>query len=93
MSTEWRREKMARLTHTFWLPCPSCGNHFGGFEWRNINGHQSTIPDKSESNTGRGICPDCTARGVGCKAHAARLDLLAHPGHLSECEYVERAND
>ena len=32
----------------FWLPCPMCGQYFGGHEWAG-----GVNPD------GWGICPDC----------------------------------
>ena len=53
----WRRFR-AFVTGYFWLPCPSCGNHFAGSEWADIDGHHSNIGDQ-------GICPDCTRAGVG----------------------------
>lgn len=35
----WLRCYLA-LPFYFWLPCPRCGHHFGGWEFRHsINGH------------------------------------------------------
>jgi hypothetical protein len=45
----------------FWLPCPLCGQHFGGHEWRDIDGKSSVIG----TNPGKGICPDCTRADKG----------------------------
>jgi hypothetical protein len=44
----------------FWLPCPSCGQDFGGHEWGYTNG----MPD---SINGQGICRDCAKAGKGDK--------------------------
>ena len=63
----------AQVNHYFWLPCPTCGEEFGGHEWGNVEGHDSTIPDREypgDMSRGEGICPNCTALGVGCKAWA-----------------------
>ena len=35
----------------FWLPCPICGENFGGFEWG------ETLYDSWSSGTG--VCPAC----------------------------------
>lgn len=45
----------------FWLPCPLCGQWFGGHEWRGVGGHPSVTV--AEGLGRRGICPDCTAAG------------------------------
>lgn len=42
----------AGLHGYFWLPCPICGNHFGGHEWKeslNITSYK-----------GIGVCSQCT---------------------------------
>lgn len=52
----------------FWLPCPLCGNHTGGHEWRDYKGLSSSIPDPEyppNSGRGIGICQDCTRAGRG----------------------------
>ncbi len=41
-------QAFAYLGGYFWLPCPLCGEHFGGHEWRDINGLSSSIPDPNE---------------------------------------------
>ena len=71
----------ARLLGYFWLPCPVCRQEFSGHEWRKVNGHVSTIPDGDQSgpmSKATGICPDCTAAGVGCRAHAAVGNIEHH---------------
>jgi hypothetical protein len=40
----------------FWLPCPECGQEFGGHEWKY---------GFSSNKEGKGICPDCTKAGKG----------------------------
>lgn len=50
---------VAKFFGYFWLPCPLCGEYFGGHEWRNYNGKYSALAD------GKGICPDCTKKGLG----------------------------
>lgn len=48
----------------FWLPCPLCGDEFGGHEWRTVRGLHSSIPG-DRPGSGRGICPRCTGAGRG----------------------------
>jgi hypothetical protein len=40
----------------FWLPCPLCGQYFGGHEWTSRTAH---------TKDGKGICPDCDKKGLG----------------------------
>lgn len=64
----------ARCAGYFWLPCPSCGEYFGGHE-RARSGHLDSVPHMYVSNRPAGgvaICPRCTRQGVGCRAHAKR---------------------
>lgn len=42
----------------FWLPCPCCGQNFGGHEW----GYTNDYPDSID---GKGICADCAKAGKG----------------------------
>lgn len=75
----------------FWLPCPSCGQEFGGHEWTDVDGHESGIPSEVRrdgngeitSVTSTGICPTCTAKGVGCLAH----DEAGTRSHV-DCEFL-----
>lgn len=58
----------AALARYFWLPCPLCGNEFGGHEWESIDGKSCSIPDPKAppgSTMRVGICPDCTRAGRG----------------------------
>ena len=48
----------------FWLPCPLCGQFFGGHEWRDIDDKPSHIPS-DRPGIYQGICPDCTLSGYG----------------------------
>lgn len=57
---------IARAGGYFWLPCPLCGQEFGGHEWRDINGKRSSIPSPDgPQGMSTGICPDCTIAGRG----------------------------
>lgn len=50
----------------FWLPCPLCGQEFGGHEWRDIDSKRSSIPaPDGPQGMSIGICPDCTEAGRG----------------------------
>lgn len=55
----------ARANGYFWLPCPLCGEPFGGHEWRDIDGKPSVIPVPDSPSLHKGICPDCTRAGLG----------------------------
>jgi hypothetical protein len=56
----------ARTMGYFWLPCPLCGQEFGGHEWRDIDGKRSSIPaPDGPQGMSIGICPDCTEAGRG----------------------------
>jgi len=56
----------AALLGYFWLPCPICGQEFGGHEWLwkdgDIDRASVAAPD---GKTRIGICPDCTRAGRG----------------------------
>lgn len=63
----WRRWR-ATFGGYFWLPCPLCGTHFGGHEWKDYDGKCSLIPHPDHPigfGHGRGICPACTTEGRG----------------------------
>lgn len=44
---------IADLNGNFWLPCPICGEHFGGFEW---NGDASLYISQFKA---KAVCPAC----------------------------------
>jgi hypothetical protein len=46
----------AKFNGYFWLPCPLCGQMFGGHEWGETIYDQ--IPTDKEGSF-KGICPDC----------------------------------
>lgn len=83
-------EQVAAAGGYFWLPCPLCGTEFGGHEWTQVNGHRMDVPDEwttdeagvVEKISGQGICPDCTAQGLGCKRHL-EIGFDVHEG----CEH------
>lgn len=85
-SREWAR-RIAAINSCFWLPCPACGQHFGGHEWFRVGGHESGIPynvSTAEDGTVYAICPDCTGSGVGCRAYLEQ-GLPVHDG----CTFAE----
>ncbi len=47
----------------FWLPCPVCGQEFGGHEWSDVGDMPSSFP--IGPSKGRGMCTDCTRDGFG----------------------------
>lgn len=46
----------AGLAGYFWLPCPLCGEMFGGHEWK-TSALSSTI--MTSWHTATGVCPNC----------------------------------
>lgn len=64
----WVHRAYAAFRGHFWLPCPACGQPFGGHEIREVHGHKASRP--ADDFTMEAICPRCTARGVGCVAWA-----------------------
>lgn len=67
---EARRRAIATLGGYFWLPCPVCGENFGGHEWRDYAGLPSSVPNPDSRGLSTGICPDCTAAGYGYDSEA-----------------------
>ena len=63
----------ALVTGYFWIPCPHCGEMFGGHEWRLYDNRRDTIPASPGGNSlsGTAICPACTRAGVGDRAWGA----------------------
>lgn len=47
----------ADLEGYFWLPCPACGQMFGGHEWK--SSEYDSIPTDDTGRSAEGICPDC----------------------------------
>ena len=63
----WNRMR-AWFSAYFWIPCPRCGQNFGG--------HEATgAALMREDGSGRLVCPDC-APGVRAEERTARLVLL-----------------
>lgn len=52
----------------FWLPCPLCGRHFGGHEWR--------VSWMYNYQEGIGVCSNCTE--VARKHNEALFKNLPH---------------
>ena len=57
-----RQRKFAQSHGYFWLPCPLCGQMFGGHEWQDQGDLSSTV---WTGGRGVGICPVCTSMGLG----------------------------
>lgn len=55
----------AWLSNYFWIPCPVCGEPFGGHEWADVDGLPSAVPEPDQAHMSWGICPTCTAAGYG----------------------------
>ena len=70
----------ARLFGYFWAPCPLCGKHFGGHQWKDRRGMTASIRvlGRAMVTTENGalvqqlsapmlkaICPKCTKAGLG----------------------------
>lgn len=64
----WINFLVARLFGYFWLPCPICGNNFGGHEW------SETL--YSNYSSGFGTCPECVTE---CKRRNAELFATLPP--------------
>ena len=56
----------------FWLPCPICGQYFGGHEWQ-TDREASAVMLENDAIGGIGICPDCTKKNIA-KRYVARVD-------------------
>lgn len=52
----------------FWLPCPCCGEEFGGHEWVTDGPLPGSVPDPAVPQQSWGICPKCTELGYGYPA-------------------------
>lgn len=86
-----RAEEIARTLTWFWLPCPVCERPFGGHEVGRYGGHEESIPvDWRHDEAGvveifrqKTICPDCTFKGLGCKAHLE----IGYSTH-EDCDYM-----
>lgn len=50
----WNHRLIAAVGHYFWLPCDSCGEHFGGHE-RGWKARDVSVPGDTL------LCPRCAA--------------------------------
>lgn len=67
-----RHRRHAGKRGYFWLPCPLCGNPYGGHERDYLTDKPSSVPDPLNPPTSEhgpfmsvGICPRCTRVGRG----------------------------
>lgn len=86
----------SRLLIMWWLPCSTCGQMFGGHEWRAVAGQSPAVWEHQggarvvhgsvivRAAVLRPICPACTRRGAGDGDAAA----LADPGRREDPEYL-----
>lgn len=85
----WVHRVYAQRLGYFWLPCASCGDKFGGHEWRDRRGHFSSLPVHDKE---RALCPRCTLAGVGCRAWGVTVANLGfgtvHIGHAG-CDRMD----
>lgn len=65
MIPRWVHHLYALLAGYFWLPCPVCGRHFGGHEWRDRDGLPAQVAHPAYPATHVAICPQCTRAGKG----------------------------
>ncbi len=66
----WVQRIIAQAGHYFWLPCPICGEDFGGHEWAGtlrIGGGQ-----------GIGVCANCVERAAELSVSAGEIGALFH---------------
>lgn len=77
MNRGWRNKarRYAQRHHFFWLPCPLCGEPFGGQEWGGAG-----IPT-DQPGTSQGICAHCA--GTRLNAAERRLRDMGVTIHVS----------
>lgn len=63
----WIQHLYAVLNGYFWLPCPICGQYFGGHEWE----HSANL---MYGDRGHGVCGDCLHNGK-LAAEQERIDV------------------
>lgn len=57
--SRWFNKLFANINGYFWLPCPLCGQNFGGHEW---NGREQLI--MTGHGTGTGVCHNCIPEAI-----------------------------
>ncbi len=71
----WLHRLYAFVMGYFWLPCPLCGEHFGGHEARGEDALWR------EYGRGQGVCPRCGEDGTLVQAQKA----IAERPHCNIC--------
>ena len=63
----WVHRLYAGVAGYFWVPCPTCGENFGGHEVGDRGPNLGSIQVESGPGWSRGvsICPACTREGRG----------------------------
>ena len=62
----------AHLAGYFWIPCPLCGERFGGHEW--LEPYHG-IPTNNPGVT-HGVCNDCVGDAILVQAGAVTIDSI-----------------
>lgn len=63
----WIHRVHAAINGYFWLPCPACGEKFGGHEWgKDGEGRSVSIPINGYWGNGMGVCSkaSCIAKAI-----------------------------
>ncbi len=80
----WFRKLRADLFGYFWLPCPICHEHFGGFE---TGGTLNDPGHDGQEGTGRIIC-----RKPSCAEEAERRNFITRAATLKDPHYLVLRN-
>ena len=60
MKNRWLAKLHANTLGYFWLPCPICGQMFGGQE---VDVHKENSFAMTSWSGGKCVCPDCRSNG------------------------------
>ena len=79
-------EIYADLFGYFWIPCPLCGEYFGGHEWKEGNDLMLNFHE------GQGVCPDCgdKAKELNLKMYIDRSPIVSSSDRMRHYSKEER---
>lgn len=90
----WLNRLYAGLFGYFWLPCPLCGEYFGGHEWRGDNQDVGCYRNPYRIHA---ICTRCEKAelggGTASQAYCVRRECKPHEPFVPEGEtgqFIER---
>ena len=69
----WMHKLYARFFGFFWLPCPLCGDLFGGHEWRS----RAAVLWHKDRSGGTGVCEKCIPEA---QERNRRIGVTMHDG-------------